>query len=225
MPKSFTPEIPKKFTFFLRIELTSQAMKLTKGHLLTSDSMLTTGQAAKMLAVHITTVIDWFDRGLLTGPLTQGGHRRMRAADLVTFLVTRKMPMPAELESVSRRRLLLISSNEGDLRAAQQSIQKFADHAILEIAGNAIDGLLAVGHFQPHIILLDAIMPGLDSVEVCRRLRANPATKTVNIMLVAAHLTDQLESDARKAGVDYCRKKPIDFAEVMKLLGVENNEE
>ena len=63
--------------------------------------------------------------------------------------------------------------------------------------------------------------PAGRGLEVCRRIKANPATKAAKVMLVATQLTGELESDARKAGVDDCTEKPIDFAEVMKLLGVD----
>jgi len=47
----------------------------------------------------------------------------------------------------------------------------------LEDASNGYEGLLKVGTFCPELLVLDLRMPGLDGLEVCRRIKANPATR------------------------------------------------
>ena len=52
----------------------------------------------------------------------------------------------------------------------------------------ALDGekaLAAVEKSPPDLVLLDIVMPGIDGYEVCRRLRASPATRELPIMFLS----------------------------------------
>ncbi len=59
----------------------------------------------------------------------------------------------------------------------------------------------------PDLILLDIMMPGMDGYEVCRRLKANPATKGIPVIFLTAMTEDQDETQGFEAGaVDYIHK-------------------
>ena len=78
--------------------------------------------------------------------------------------------------------------------------------------------MLQVGHRRPDLILLDAMMPGLDGFETCRRLKGNPDTQNIPVLFMTA-LTDMA---ARLAGfaagaVDYI-SKPFEPDEVLARL-------
>src|SRR6202000_3082814 len=74
---------------------------------------------------------------------------------------------------------------------------------------------------RPDIILLDVMMPGLDGFEVCRRLKAEPATRHIPVVLVTALDGRQDRLTGLKAGADDFLTKPIDdvalFARVRSL--------
>ncbi len=61
------------------------------------DQLYTTHDISRMLQVDPSTVSKWIDRGILIAFRTHGGHRRVRAADLRSFLIAHQMPMPEEL--------------------------------------------------------------------------------------------------------------------------------
>ena len=81
--------------------------------------------------------------------------------------------------------------------------------------------LRQVSHRRPDVILLDALMPGLDGFETCRRLRADPATRDLPVLFMTA-LTD---TAARLAGfaagaADYI-SKPFEPEEVLARVRVQ----
>lgn len=82
----------------------------------------------------------------------------------------------------------------------------------------AINGeiaLKAVARSQPDVILLDIQMPGLDGFEVCRRLKADPATEGIPVIFISA--LDAIEDKIRAfevGGVDYITK-PFQIREVL----------
>ena len=79
-------------------------------------------------------------------------------------------------------------------------------------AMNGADALEAVGSFKPDIILLDVMMPGIDGIEVCRRIKSNPQTQHIPVIMVTA--LDQVEDRVRglEAGADDFITKPVNDA-------------
>ena len=74
--------------------------------------------------------------------------------------------------------------------------------------------LEAVMEHQPHLVLLDVVMPGMDGYEVCRRLRGEPATRFLPVVMITAH-GDQEKVNALEAGADDFLVKPIDQTELL----------
>jgi CheY-like chemotaxis protein len=95
----------------------------------------------------------------------------------------------------------------------------------LEIEGNKASPFRALCSSAspvaaPHLVVMDASLPGIDGVDVCRRLKANPATSEVAVVLAGAHVTPQFEEAARKAGARSAVRKPIDVAVLLEEIGV-----
>jgi two-component system phosphate regulon response regulator PhoB len=79
-------------------------------------------------------------------------------------------------------------------------------------------GLAAVAEIQPDLVLLDWMMPGIDGLEVCRRLRADPATAALPVVLLTARAR---EADAQRglaAGADAYVAKPFSQPELLGAI-------
>jgi adenylate cyclase len=81
-------------------------------------------------------------------------------------------------------------------------------------AGSGEEALAAVSTEQPDLILLDILMPGIDGYEVCRRLRADPATAHLPVIMITASETNQ-RVRGLEAGADDFLTKPFDKAELL----------
>lgn len=100
-------------------------------------------------------------------------------------------------------------------------------HDALDAAGYtvlvALDGEAAIRRAQqalPDVVLLDAVMPGLDGFEVARRLKADPSTAMIPIIFMTGLTeTEHLVAALEAGGVDYVTK-PIKPREVMARMGV-----
>lgn len=83
---------------------------------------------------------------------------------------------------------------------------------------------IASGAPKPDMILLDIMMPGMDGYEVCRQLKANPATARIPVIFVTAKNQEEDEKKGLKVGaVDYIRKPispPIVLARVHTQLAL-----
>ena len=88
-----------------------------------------------------------------------------------------------------------------------------------KIATNG-ENALRIAEKEPHpdLILLDIVMPGMDGHEVCRRLKANPATAAIPILFVTATATDDDVAKGRSLGADGFLMKPLDPETVMETV-------
>jgi two-component system cell cycle response regulator len=67
-------------------------------------------------------------------------------------------------------------------------------------------------------VLLDLLMPDMDGLEICRRLRANPATANLAIIIVTAVNEPGVETRAKAAGADGLIYKPIEMPDLIAKL-------
>jgi len=82
----------------------------------------------------------------------------------------------------------------------------------------AVDGQEALEEFardQPDLVLLDIMMPRVDGVEVCRRLKKNPESRLTPIVLVTALSAKEDRVRGIEAGADDFLSKPVDRIELL----------
>ena len=77
-------------------------------------------------------------------------------------------------------------------------------------AESAEEALSALDEFQPKLILTDVQLPGIDGLEMTRRIKADPRTKDITIVALSARALRGDEVKARAAGCDGYITKPID---------------
>ena len=77
-------------------------------------------------------------------------------------------------------------------------------------AGDAIEAQLKIQQRAPDLLLLDLQLPGMDGLELTRRLKAEPATRGIPIVAVTAYAMKGDENKARSAGCDDYLVKPVD---------------
>jgi len=82
------------------------------------------------------------------------------------------------------------------------------DFTILQ-AADGEETLRIAQQEKPDLILLDIRMPKLDGFEVCSRLKANPLTSGVKVIMLTALSSDSDKIQARKAGADDYFVKPF----------------
>lgn len=191
-----------------------------------SEQLLTSSEVGELLQVNPSSVKKWVDDGLLVAFRTPGGHRRIRVADLVVFLDNHKMPIPRDLVASAKRRVLVVDDDIVQLKAIARGMKRLSDRIEVATTANGIDALVLVGSFQPHVVLLDIVMPDIDGVEVCRRLKKNPDTRAISVIVVTSHATTALKKKALEAGALEVLEKPIDVGGLASfILGAEGEAE
>lgn len=86
-------------------------------------------------------------------------------------------------------------------------------------ARSGIEALAVVGSVHPNVILLDLLMPGMDGFSVLEKLKENPVTQSIPVVIVSARGQDDDLLAGYVAGADYYVSKP--FTSSQLLYGIE----
>lgn len=85
-------------------------------------------------------------------------------------------------------------------------------------ATNGEEALDLVGRDSPDAVICDVMMPGIDGLEVVRRLRADPATVALPLVVVSAKAQRSDVAAGLQLGADAYVTKPFDPAELLKVV-------
>lgn len=85
-------------------------------------------------------------------------------------------------------------------------------------ATNGLDALEKVASQSPDIVLLDVMMPGMDGFEVCRRIKSDPATAHIPVVMVTALTDTQDRIKGLEAGADDFLSKPLNDTALMSRV-------
>ena len=184
-----------------------------------TKTIYTTHEVSRLLQVNPRSVINWIEQSLLPSYRTPGGHRRIRRDDLLAFLRKHQIPTPALLVDGTFN-ILIVDDEEEIAGMLQTYFQRQGEYEVTT-ASDGISALIEVGRIKPDLLILDIMIPGVDGVEVCRRIKANSANKTA---IIAISGIESNEKKILQAGADAFMLKPVDLdklhVEARRLLRI-----
>jgi DNA-binding response OmpR family regulator len=104
---------------------------------------------------------------------------------------------------------VLIAEDEPSIVTSLEFLMRHCEYEVRE------EALRLAGEFQPDVLLLDVMMPLCNGFEVCRRLRDNPATRAVKIVMLTAHGREAQIERGLAAGADAYITKPFSNRELV----------
>lgn len=104
--------------------------------------------------------------------------------------------------------ILIVDDNPANLKLARVLLTGEGFEA--RTALNAEEALVLLREFRPKLILMDIQLPGMDGLELTRRLKSDPSTRDIVILALTAYAMKGDEERAREAGCDGYVTKPID---------------
>jgi signal transduction histidine kinase len=130
-----------------------------------------------------------------TTPIQQGGQ----------------LPSPLIGRPSGARPLVLIADDEPDIRRFLRMQMENVD--VIE-ASDGAEALEIARLRRPQLALLDHMMPEMDGVEVCKRIRENHSTRGVAVIILTARADEQTKLSALQAGANDFLTKPFSTAEL-----------
>lgn len=108
---------------------------------------------------------------------------------------------------------VLVVDDEEPNRLLMTEFVKVLGHEV-EAVASGDEALARVAARTPDVVLLDVMMPGMNGFEVCRRLKEDPRTATVQVIIVSALSVREDRLEGIRSGADDFLNKPVDTQEV-----------
>ena len=114
-------------------------------------------------------------------------------------------------------RILIVEDNPINIAIFEEILVETYELIVVESGEEAIE---KASSYQPKIILLDIMMPGIDGYETCRSLRRIPALKRTKIIMVTARAHDSERSKGLAAGADAYITKPFEEEDLKAQIAI-----
>ena len=113
-------------------------------------------------------------------------------------------------------RVLIVDDNPTNLKLVAYLVR--ANGYEVDTAGDATAAVAAINASRPALILMDLQLPGIDGLELTRRLKADSATRDIKIIAVTAYAMKGDDQKALASGCDAYVTKPIDTRALPRLV-------
>jgi len=115
------------------------------------------------------------------------------------------------------RTILYIEDNLSNLRLVERILARRPEVILISAMQGSL-GLELAGQHLPDLILLDLHLPDIQGDEVMRRLRADPRTERIPIVMISADATPEQVERLRRSGANDYLTKPIDVRRFLALV-------
>jgi DNA-binding response OmpR family regulator len=114
------------------------------------------------------------------------------------------------------KKILIVEDDPSFSRAINHIIEKEGYDVIT--ANNGLTGLRMAQGEKPDLLILDVMLPGLDGFEICNRLRRDPPTATLPIIMLSAKGQEADKTMGLKVGANEYLTKPVDRALLLEKI-------
>lgn len=117
---------------------------------------------------------------------------------------------------MSKKKVLIVEDEESLLKL--ESILLTSKGYEVKGVSNGQAALDAFAEERPDLVLLDIMLPEIDGFEVCRRIKENPETKDIPVVMLTAKKSRKDMARGEKVGADWYITKPFKSAMVIKTI-------
>lgn len=189
---------------------------------------LNPSEAAARLMISPVTLRHWALAGRLAFVTTPGGHRRFSEQEIDRFASeappSLKNPRDGNSKQIGESHRILIVDDDRQISGLLvEMLHGLPDSVETDIANDGFEAGQKILSFQPHTVLLDVMMPGIKGFDVCQKIKENPVTQNIRVVVMTGFSTPENMQKALDAGADICLTKPLDKTQLFKaiLLGEE----
>jgi two-component system alkaline phosphatase synthesis response regulator PhoP len=114
------------------------------------------------------------------------------------------------------KKILVIEDDPATLRLINYSL-RHEGYQVLT-ASNGLEGIRKAHNEKPDLIILDVMLPGIDGFEICHRLRSEPDTAKLSILMLSAKAQEIDKDTGLKVGADAYLAKPAAPADIVSRV-------
>jgi len=117
------------------------------------------------------------------------------------------------MNEIRSSRILIVDDDKKNLKLMAALLKNYGYS--FETAKNGFEALEKTKEFSPDLIFLDIVMPGMDGFETCKKLKQDPSTQHIPIVMVTALAERESRIKGLNIGANDFITKPIDRTELM----------
>lgn len=175
----------------------------------------TVPEAATICSVGRTTMWRWVKSGEVTVSKTLGGRFLISKEHLENFILAKGLyPVGQKISSSSK--VLLVDDNP-DIRELLAPLISQEGYQV-EVAESGFEAGAKLMAFEPDLVILDIVMPGIDGFAICKQLKGDPRTANVRILAITGYDTDEHRDGILAAGADGYLPKPLDPSTLLQHM-------
>lgn len=178
------------------------------------ERLLTSAEVARLLQVDATSVINWSKKGYLAYYRTPGGHRRIRAADVVDFAQKRGMPVPLLLEPLSSLRVVVAEGDTRQVSTWKKAFEMQGKRVNAVYVQSCVAAAVELGTFRPHAVVLDQNLDGFAAAE---QIKKKQEYADLRVVVVGDKFTSDVQKKAAALGIE-CMTRPHDPARLSEFF-------
>jgi putative two-component system response regulator len=116
------------------------------------------------------------------------------------------------MTETKKSKILIVDDEENNLKIMGIILQNY--NYDFQTAKNGFEALEKTKEYSPDLIFLDVMMPEMDGFETCRKLREDPATKFIPVVMITALGDQEARNKGLEAGANDFLTKPVDKTEI-----------
>jgi twitching motility two-component system response regulator PilG len=112
---------------------------------------------------------------------------------------------------------ILIVEDEESLLKLESILLSSRGYQVTGVMDGA-SALARIEESKPDLVLLDIMLPGIDGFEVCRRIKENPATADIPVVMLTAKKNSQDMAKGTQVGADAYMTKPFKSVKIIEVI-------
>ena len=178
------------------------------------SEFISTAQAARQLGLSLGAVQQMVESGTLAGWKTAGGHRRIRQDSVDALLARARSPSAPTRSGGDRLRVMVVEDDRLLQNIYRETFLTWSLPIDVHVMEHGLDALVEVGREPPELLIADLRIPGIDGFEMIRRLRDNPLSSDIAIVVVSALGPKEIAASGGLPEDITVYRKPIPFHEL-----------
>ena len=179
-----------------------------------NSEFISTAQAARQLGLSLGAVQQMVESGTLAGWKTAGGHRRIRQDSVDALLARARSPSAPTRSGGDRLRVMVVEDDRLLQNIYRETFLTWSLPIDVHVMEHGLDALVEVGREPPDLLIADLRIPGIDGFEMIRRLRDNPLSSDIAIVVVSALGPKEIAASGGLPEDITVYRKPVPFHEL-----------
>ncbi len=183
------------------------------------ENLLSSSETARLLGVTPVTIRNWANAGELVSHHTAGGHRRFLYQDIKNYASRKGMTLfqtPSD-----QLKILVVEDDPQFSDFIVEALQTVQPPPEVQSACDGFEAGRLLQGFQPQLVLLDLMLPGIDGFKICQGLREDPETNAIRIIAMTGYDSPENVRRILAAGAEACLAKPFSVDALLGAIGLD----